>query len=791
MTFKDLTLYLFSIIYAILISTQCTSKLKLSESQSLLVANRIDLKNFKADGNQVFDFKTELSTLYKQKPNRNWMLIFDREKIFSYLEKKKYKKILIRNTLEKVAEAPSILDTSLVSATQKNMSNYLFNKGYFNVKVESKIKVSGSKSHVHYMVNPGRQFVIDSLYYIAEDSAIRLILERNRSDAILKKGSPIDNLNFQAEKSRISELLKNNGYAEFAPYYIQNLDVDTSKQKTIVNIKINNPDSNNRHKLYTIAKINIHTNYNPTANSRDTLIQLENINFINSESPFYISNEKLTKRILLKVGDLYRKSAIDSTYFRLSNLDYYKFINIDSKVDSSNKNQIIQTINLTPHYKWLRDIGAEANYTSLKATSITSLLGTSIYTLLRNRNINHSGSSFETKLEAGMEINFFAKPTSNVINAFNLNFNNTLQLPDFYDLTRVYKISSTGARWLGYNLKKPYTKTNINLLGLEYVQLNNLFEYFTINNSVNYNIPLGKNRNLNIGTIDLSLYFPDTFPEFNRNVLASNEFLKKSFSEKRLFTSFFISKVQFFEQQKKSSRWSKSFIANFEISGLEASLIDGISELISNKAVTKNSKIKFSKFIKLESEHRWNYSLPDKNELVFRINYGAAIPFKKSNSVPYIRQFFMGGPQSMRGWRLRELGPGADTISKNQQNGNYYSSGDLKLEINAEFRFRIYWVFEGALFTDIGNLWLLPNSNLANELGVFKINKFYKQIAVSSGLGLRMDVNYFVLRLDYGIKWRNPYPDENGLYGIYTKNPITIKNMYANSSFQLALNYPF
>ena len=151
-----------------------------------------------------------------------------------------------------------------------------------------------------------------------------------------------------------------------------------------------------------------------------------------------------------------------------------------------------------------------------------------------------------------------------------------------------------------------------------------------------------------------------------------------------------------------------------------------------------------------------------------------AVPFGGSKTIPYIKQFFLGGPQSLRAWGIREPGPGGDPVSSTLgERGNYYSAGDIKLEANAEWRFDIIWIFKGAIYLDAGNVWRLPQSGAENNLGNFS-KKFYEQIAFGTGFGLRMDLSYFLFRVDLGFKLRNRYLNETNRYWIYSKkDPVS------------------
>ncbi len=780
---KIILIYGFLILFSLF---GCRTPVKLNKDQYLLKKNRITIKQFKGNTFEIQKLKTELSTLYKQKPNRKWLLIIPRENVAAYLDNKKNSKVWFRKTREKIAEPPAIWSKDISDATQKNMYNYLFNKGFFDVKVDYKLKTRRNKALVTYTVIPNKKYIIDNFEIISKDTAIQRVIDQNMQNTFLKKGQPVDNFLLQSEKARITELLNSQGYAEFNSFYIRNLETDTTGQFTKIIMRIENPEQLSEHKKYTINKVNVFTDYNPNILTDYVPDTLNSLNFFGTDSRYYIHNKKISEKILLRPNQLFSKKRLDSTYQLLSSLDYFKFINIETKVDSQGSNLLNHNIYLTPSNKWIFDIGADFNYTTLRSTSVTSLFGVSGFTLLKNRNVFHGAEAFETKLEAGAEINFFQ---GSFINAANLNYTNSYQLPRMVNLTGTLAFTKFILSPLKINFKNPFARTQLSL-GYELVTLSNLFRYNSINAAVSYNIPIDASRSIIIRTTDISYYKPKIFPDFD-SILNNNTFLANSFEKERLLTGLILSNIQYISQKRLANNWNQTLIANLETSGIEMSLIDGISYLSNKKYFSASSSLDFSKFIKLELDHRWNYTFKDKNTLVMRLNYGIGVPFGNSGAIPFIRQFFMGGPQSLRAWRLREVGPGSDTLySSGKNEGNYYSSGDIKFEANIEYRFKIYWRFEGALFTDLGNIWLIPKAYNKNRLGVLNQN-FYNQIAAGSGLGLRLDFTYFILRLDYGMKWRNPYPDQEGNYGLYTKNRLNYNRIKENSSLHLALNYPF
>ncbi|MEO6189975.1 MAG: POTRA domain-containing protein, partial [Saprospiraceae bacterium] len=461
----------------------------MNSNQKLLKSNNITIKDHSTDINEELKLKSELSTLYKQKPNRRWLFIFRREKIYSYLQKKNKSKVLFRKTLEKIAEPPSILNEDLILATENNIHNFMFNKGYFDVNVDHKTKVKKSTATVNYLVFSNKLYLIDSFAITADDSKIEAIVTKTYKESFLGPGKPFDNILFQLEKRRITNLLNNSGYAEFNPFYIDNLDTDTSNQINKAILHISNPDQKMNHTQYEINQVNIYKDFNSSTQPSYSLTSLNSLNFYNTQTKFYIKNKLLAKKILLRPEMLYSKARLDSTYNRLSQLEFYKFINIETKVDSSKSNKLIHNIFLTPSNKWVFDIGTDLNYTTLRSNAVTSLFGISGYTLLKNRNVFHGAEVFDSKVEVGAELSFLS---GSLFNAFNFNFSNSYHLPSFYDITGSFRLSKVLLRPFKVNLKKPDARTSFNL-GIELVSLIDFFKYVSFNSGISYNIPINKN----------------------------------------------------------------------------------------------------------------------------------------------------------------------------------------------------------------------------------------------------------------------------------------------------------
>ncbi|HRI00539.1 MAG TPA: BamA/TamA family outer membrane protein [Saprospiraceae bacterium] len=768
----------------------CRPTKYLKDNETLLVKNSYkmhsDQKISTLDDKLKLD--NELFTLYKQKPNRK-ILGISRAWIYFKLAPRDQKSGMVK-ALNRFAELPAIVDTALCSATVRNINNYYYNKGYLNNTVSYElIHKSKRKSEVRYHIQTKKLFTIDSLQYQCADTSILSILLQNKSASHLAKNGPIDNSIFLKEKLRISELLQNNGYAEFNPLYIGSLSLDTSRAMNIVGLKISLPQDRVEHKKFAIKSVNVY--HNITASENQWLWNrglIDSIHFFDRSRAESVNPEFLKHKILTRPGQNYNKSEITNSYNNLNKLGLYRFINIETQIDTSDHLAINLNYYLNLNKKWVFDAGADLNYTTLKSVG-ANLFGVTGNIVLKNRNLLGNAEVFQTGLQIGTEINLLGIRNYSSLTA---NFQNTLVLPQFYDVTGSYGLLQQIRSLVHkrYN-KEPQTFTNFSL-GVDYVFLANTYQYFALNSQIGYDINNKQNQRLSAHTFNVSYYLPRSFAAFD-SLFRINEFLRRSFQGNRLFTSFVFNDLNYYKQTKVNSFYTKSLYTSLEFSGLEIQIANSIYNLFSSRNLDfKLRNIEFSKFIRFDIDHRWYFSYSDNSSLVLRATSGVIFPFGTSVASPYIRQFYMGGPQSMRGWSIRELGPGGELPPNVASNLSFFSAADMKLETNIEYRSNLFWRFKWAAFMDMGNLWLLPKSSREDKIG--EISKtFYKQLAISAGLGLRMDVTFAIIRMDYGIKLRNPYKNEETksywLYG--AKNPVSLTKIYKNSNLHLAINYPF
>lgn len=774
----------------ILFLTGCNTTKYLSENQKLLWKNKATITD-KYSLDKKINLNQEIATLYKQKPNGSSAFI-KKNWIYNFAEKKLKKNSWVYRIFKKYGEPSVVFDTALANKTASNMENYFFNKGYFNCVVTYSTKEPLKKKvEVNYKIKLAEAVKIDSFEIIAADSIIQTLINKNSQDQVLNGGDNIDNLKFQEEKVRIADLLYNNGYADFNPVYFSALTLDTSNSANNVKLYLQNPTNSDKHQRFKIGRVNIYPDYIADVNERlkvtGNRFLLNDTNRVDDISSA-IKPNFIRSRIDIKEGSYYNKSNLNSTYQNLTQLGVYRFVSFDTKVDSLHPDLINVDIFLSNNKKWIFDSGLDLNYTSVRAVG-ANLLGTTGYFNLKNRNLLGKAEAFTTKLQASAEFNFF----KNVgVNSFTINYGHELTLPNLYDLTGGIALLRRGLNLFSKNDNSNlFSYTNFKF-GLDYVALYKQYSYYSIESKINYNFQANRNTKFSCSTFNFSLYFPNTSVAFD-SFLNNNKLLEQSFKGNRLFTSFFLSDLQYLKQRKLSFSSSSIFYSNLDFSGLEIS----VSNLLYNLIASQNKKFtllnnEFSRFVKLEIDHRFTTNFKGKDQLVYRYNVGVATPLFGSSNIPYIKQFYVGGPQSLRAWNLREAGPGAARITETNRNSNtYFSTGDIKLESNVEYRFNIVWIFKGALFLDVGNVWLLPKKSETNKLERFS-RRFMDQMNVGTGMGLRMDLGYFVFRLDLGVKLRNAYLSEYNRNWIFNNQyKANLNRIYDNSTFHLALNYPF
>jgi len=719
----------------------------------------------------------DLLGVIKQKPNTKFLLINRR---WFYYKSKKKQKAKDKKSKRLIAEYPSIYSEVLAEETARSMEILLNKKGYYEGQVSFETKIINKQVDVIYIVNPKRLFTVDTIQFISKDTLIQNILNDIQSATVFKKGSPVSNQLYEAEKQRIRTHLRNVGYRNFYVNYFDQLS-STSDSATVAKLslalKVFPINDTTFHKTYRVGEVYVHPYYNPQNSEiylKDSLIN--GIHFmLPKEKKHEVRSDIIASRIFLKKGELYSQNNYNKTVQNLGELGIFKFANINEKIVNDTTSTINFNIYLPANQR--RSAGGNLEYkntTSLNSATNSNLNGVETSLSYQDKNAFGGSELFNANLRFGLQVG--RNPAGSFIDNYDISPQFDLSIPKFRDLFGFVRLmNNIGVfrdKFYGSLLENANTKLTF---GLNWTQRRDFWRYFSADISLGYEIQNNPNKRYFIKQFGINIFQPTIEPgSSGAEAFEDNPFLERAFNQDQLFTGLLFREFGFSfagRNVRKSSNWR--LFLNTEVSGLEALA----TNVISNQFRTENrdtfslAGLAFAQFVSLDIDAQYFKFLRPTHSLAFRLNGGLAIPFGTAEDVPYVKQFFAGGPNSIRAWRIRELGPGSYqdpiTFPAYQENATpFYQTGDIKLIFSAEYRFLLFqsasFDFEGTLFLDGGNVWTLKED--VDRPGSQISTRFWREIALGTGFGINADFKYFILRLDLGYKLRNPYPNPNGVY---------------------------
>ncbi|MEA5139800.1 translocation and assembly module lipoprotein TamL [Arcicella rigui] len=713
--------------------------------------------------------------------------------IYTELSKKKEKKAqkLTRKINEgnwgmrTFGEAPSYFYPEDAQKNVEKIKTYLKNHGFFKYSVSYKADSLFFKKRsiaVTYLVNEGTFYPFnrtDSL--VVKDKAIYQILKKAQNESLLQVGKRLEVENYNAEKNRIEQILKNNGYYHFSKenISIRINDLDTATTKGIDAITfVPHPDrlpSNpNYNKSYLINKVTfISDGSSPSipAPKIDT-VDFHNIRYLLVNKKF--SAKLLDSKIDIQPNEPYSQQKVLSTQKKLYGLDQFQFTRINF---DTTKGVLDATIYARPLDKY--------QFTAETGGSLYKLvLGPFFNTSFKLRNLRGSASSLESNFRFGFEAQAgFIRPDL-VSRNLELGFNTSLIIP---------KILAPNIIAQKLNDFTPQTRlgAGVELVGRqEYNRLN-----FKINQT--YLWRPSPNKYWQVSLIDLNLLsttypnnqqardfknFLDSLQKYTGNnlVRSFNKSFVSSISASYTYTDNpygQITKGNYLRLLLESGGTTLNFFPNGKI-GFVSSIF--------------SDSLQFYRFLKINADYRRYLSLNSigNSIFVYKINTGLAYAYGNEKSLPYEKNFFVGGPNSLRAWKPRALGPGS-------AKGNFDQPGSILLETSAEYRFKIFKFYgdyniNGAFFVDAGNVWRFKGQNTEGVEGSdFQFNRFYKEIAVGTGFGVRVDLSFFVLRLDWAVKVIDPSLAENNRWVLFKPSSKLPSNYQNPLVLNFGIGYPF
>jgi len=775
---KKYLLALYALISALV--SACSAGKYLPKNESLYTGATVTvipdsgtMKNSKKKAMQA-----ELLALVRPKPNTRHFGLF-RDKLWFYniagTPKGKGLRYFLKTTM---GEPPVLFSSVSPKRNVEILKNHLENCGYFLPEVYSKVRtLKGRKTKVDYFAKVGRPYLIRKIIFPGKDSSINKLIYKTRVESYIRPGMQYNLDSLKNERERINTALKEEGLYYFTPDdIIFKADTTAGDHEVDIYVQVKRRLSVKATRIYTLNNIYVYSNHTLFQDSfkkkPDTILV---------QGYYYIGSRKIYRpniivsSIFLQKDSVYNYTDYDITLNRLMRLGIYKFVNIKFKdLDTTNKTGRLDT------YIYLSPLPRKSLRFEFKLVSKSdNFAGPLVNFSFKNRNLFRGAELLTFNANASIEeqISGIGKGQTSTT----LGGDITLDIPRF--ITPFFTIDPAN---------KFVPKTELKL-GFQKLSEINYYNENTFGFSAGYKWNQSETVEHVFNPIVINfLKLGQTSGQFD-SILNHNITLKRSFATQFIIGSYY--SYTYNTQGLSDRKFDWYFNGTADVSG---NLLGLVQSAITNHEPSPDAPNKifgepYSQYVlgTLDFRHYWNV-LGKEKRLVTRLFAGAGIPYGNSSTLPYIKEFFAGGNNSIRAFPSRILGPGSYRLSPDQLSSVFIDQvGDIKLEGNIEYRFPIAGVIKGALFTDAGNIWLV-NEDTARPGGKFNVNTFYKQIAVGSGFGIRVDASYFVLRFDLAFPLRKPYTDANGNYWVIDKispfNGVWIKN---NLVLNIGIGYPF
>lgn len=772
---KNKNFFLF--VLAVFLLSGCYSTRFLGEDEFLVNRNKVIIDNKSVSASEV-------ETYIQPKPNRKilWVIPFH---LYVYNLSKIGKERQWKNKLGNViGESPVIVNEFLVKRSKQQIEMYLRTKGYYYPTIsDTIIKNKNKKAEVIYSIKTNKPFIIDSIYWIVQDQILKDFIKGSVQNSLLKPSIILDEEILQQERIRITEFLKNRGFYYFTKDFIQ-YEVDTSlgnfKVKLTANVlnqQIRTEDNiiiEQPHRVYRIDSVYVFYNYNPKLaiqNRQEYSALLDtfpykNIYLVGNGKSFY--NHKLLNRMnFIQPGAVYNHKDAQVTYDKYTSLNNFKLVNIQF-INSTSPYKLNTLIQLSPLPRQTYQIEAEG-------TNSSGNLGIAGNILYTNRNLFGGAQNLNIGLHGSIERQTAVVQQNDQqiqeylpFNAIESGANFRLRFPSF-----IFPFVSES--FIKY--KNPITQIQASY------NFQQRPDYFRTITNLTFGYEWSGNKNLRhyINPVEIN-YVRIPFISWRFKKIIRGTFLENSF-ENHMEA---ISSYGFLFNDNKVGRQKLNSVyvrGKFEASGNMLYLIYNKWGTLSTDNNYQIFNVPFSQFIRIDLDYRYYKFITKGTKLVYRFYGGVGCPYGNSEVLPFNKRYFSGGASSIRAWAVRSLGPGStsDTLYGNVFN----QTGDIKLEGNLEYRFKLFWVVEPAFFVDVGNIWNIKKHSY-NDKGAFLFNSFISDLALGYGLGLRFNFSFFIFRTDLAVKGRDPAEPMNNKW-LFIQRRLQRDDF----AFNIGIGYPF
>jgi len=671
----------------------------------------------------------------------------------------------------KAGEPPVIYKPYHEEATKSELKAALQNRGFFYYEIEALRNERNKKVSLVYNIRVEAPYRIDTVVFPEATDSLTTSIREQREASLVREGKVYRLQTLEDERERIARELRKDGFFYFSPEYLL-FELDTARRDRLmeISVRVKEDVPEGAREKYTIGKIFMHHghSYGDTIPAGDTLSDGGILHL--TDENIHVRTDVLDRMVFFDEGTFYDQEDYEATLSKLTGLGVFKYVNIGMKQDPNREDPVLDV------HIYLTRFLPESLQASVQAVSKSNdFIGPGVSLTYLNRNTFRGGELFQLSLHSAFETQFSRSRKG--VNSFEIGVRSSVNIPrlvfPFLDTDRLIskRFSPETRISAGYNF---FNRT----------------DYFTAHT---YDFSFGyhwqetttKSHDLYVLSVDY-LNLNDVDESIDEDYL-----LRRNLSEDFIVSlryQYTINNLMY-----SGKRFNTYFKASAEFAGNALALSDRIfgKQAVEREGPSRFLGLAYAQYARFFTDIRGYFNISRKNRLVGRVYTGLGLPYGNSDQLPYQKQFFMGGTNSVRAFASRSLGPGTYSRPDSLDNNLYLEqSGDIRIETNLEYRFHITKMFKGALFADAGNVWLLEEDEQTPG-GAFEFSQVLNQFAVGTGAGIRLDASFLVVRLDVAFPVRKPSLSEGNRWVFKDIDFGSREWRRENLVFNLAIGYPF
>ncbi|WP_207424705.1 translocation and assembly module lipoprotein TamL [Desertivirga brevis] len=759
----------FIFLFSTLIAAACSTTKYVPEGDYLYRGASVKIEGKEVKSREAKAMSGELQGVLRPRPNSRFLGIPFKLWIYNSFGNPNKTKGFGNKIRSKFGEPPVLFSSVKVDYNIQLLTNRMENRGFFRASATADSSLGRKQAKLTYHAFPGPHYMISTVRFASDSSDLGKALTRTARRSFLKIGDPFDLDIIKSERERIDARLKERGFYYFSPddIIIQVDSINNQHQVDLV-VNIKTTAAEEARQKYTINNIFIYPNYNLSKDSIDVRAGERYKDFIVVDTAKLFKPQVFERTMFFHKGDIYNRTDHNMSLNRLVSLGTFKFVKnkFTESIDGTG-NQLDTYYYLSPYPK--KSLRAEL----LSRTTSANFSGSEINVSWRNRNAFRGAELLTVNLYAGTDIQVSGVNQGNSLFRYGAEAN--LNIPR---LISPFQFNASSAFI-------PRTKI---MLGYDFLDRRMAYSLNSFRTSFGYVWKEDQKREHQLNLLAATYVLPYKVDNAYKRRADSIPALRRAIDTQLVVGP----NYNFLYTNTIQTNKRHTFYENFNIdeSGVLMGVLSGANYRNGNTKRIFNAP--FSQYIRLENDFRHYLNLGYGNQLASRLILGYGFAFGNSPALPYIKQFFIGGSNSLRAFRARSIGPGSSVPNFSRERGMAApdKTGDIKLEFNTEYRPKFNNIVRGAVFLDAGNIWLLRDDPEQPIAGAKFSKEFLSELAVGTGVGLRFDVNFFVLRTDLAFPIRKPWLPK-GERWVFNDIDFSREWRKENLVFNLAIGYPF